>query len=135
MLFKRPILGASSQHMQMLAVAGIGMLANILPVVSTQNVDHTLTIAQMSGGALCYTSFSAGRTVTTPTGEDIQAAAPDMDVGDSFSFLVAVTTAFAATWAAGVGVTLKGRATVPASETCTIVVVKTGDETFDWYCL
>jgi hypothetical protein len=115
--------------------AGVGILAN--PIVSTiaTNADLTLTVAQMAGGIVQFTSFSAGRAVTTPTAALILAAATDMDIGDSFVIMVSCVAAFAATWAAGVGVTLAGRATTPASDCTMVVVTKTSATTVTWTVL
>jgi hypothetical protein len=87
----------------------------------------------MSTGVLYYSALSAGRAVTTPTAALILAAAPDMDVGDSFVFLVSIQDAFAITWAAGADVTLRGRATTPASSSTWIVVTKTSDTAVTWF--
>jgi uncharacterized membrane protein (DUF441 family) len=58
-----------------------------------------------------------------------------MDIGDSFTFWVSVTTAFAVTWAAGTGVTLAGRATVVANTAQMVVVTKTAATTVTWTAL
>jgi hypothetical protein len=114
---------------------GDGILANISPVEVTADTAQTLTVAQIAGGAINYTGFSAGRNLTTPAAADILAAYPDMDVGDSFSFLVSIQDAFAGTWVAGAGVTLAGRATTPASSWSWVVVTKTSDTTVTWRVL
>jgi hypothetical protein len=55
-----------------------------------------------------------------------------MDIGDSFSIIVSVVPAFAGTWTAGVGVTLSGRATTPASSWSIVTVTKTAAATVTW---
>jgi hypothetical protein len=112
---------------------GDGFVGNPTIVEKTTDANHTLTVAEMSGGLVYYSALSAGRTVTTPTAALILAAAPDMDIGDSFCFMVSIQDAFAITWAAGAGVTLRGRATTPASSSTWIVVVKTSATTVDWF--
>ena len=100
---------------------------NITTIATDANL--TLTADQMAGGIVRFSSFSAGRTVTTDTAVAILAQNPWMDIGDSYEIVVSSTAAFAATWAAGTGVTLAGRATTPASSYSIIVVTKTGAAT------
>ena len=114
---------------------GTPILANVDVVEKTTNADHTLTVAEMAGGVVYYSALSAGRAVTTPTAALILAAAPDMDIGDSFMIAVSIQDAFAITWVAGAGVTLRGRATTPASSYSLIVVKKTAAATVDWIVL
>lgn len=132
MLFKRPLIEAGTV-MPAKMRAGDGFLGNPVITEKTTNADHTITVAEMSTGVLYYSALTAGRGVTTPTAALILAAAPDMDVGDSFCFLVSIQDAFAITWAAGADVTLRGRATTPASSSTWIVVTKTSSTTVDWF--
>jgi hypothetical protein len=114
---------------------GQGMLGNLRVAEVTTDAAMTMTVAQMAGGAVYYSALSAGRVVTTPTAADILAAAPDMDIGDSFHFWVSIQDAFAITWGAGAGVTLAGRATTAASGASLIVVTKTAAATVTWTVL
>lgn len=132
MLFKRNLISNASL-MPTPMRAGDGFLGNPVVTEKTTNADHTITVAEMSTGVLYYSALSAGRAVTTPTAALILAAAPDMDVGDSFVFLVSIQDAFAITWVAGSGVTLAGRATTPASSSTWIVVTKTSDTAVTWF--
>jgi len=84
-------------------------------VEDATNANTTITIEEMAAGVLNLTSFSAGHNLTTPTAAAIVAAFPQMDVGDTLHMIVAMETAYAATLAAGTGVTLSGKATVAAS--------------------
>jgi hypothetical protein len=113
--------------------AGSGFLGNIQITSKTTDANHTITVAEMSGGMIYYSALSAGRTVTTPTAALILAACPDMDIGDSFSFIVSIQDAFAITWAAGTDVNLDGRATTPASSFSIITVTKTAATTVTWH--
>lgn len=131
-LFKRIMTAATGSSLPVKSSQGTGFISNILPVADATNANLTLTVAQMAGGMVQFTGFSAGRTVTTPTAAQILAAAPDMDVNDSFSFIVSVVPAYALTWAAGVGVTLAGSATVEASTFSIVTVVKTSATTVTW---
>lgn len=111
---------------------GAGVLDQIDWQVIATDAPLTLTVAQISSGGVQFSSFSAGRAVTTPTAALILAAAPDMDIGDSFSFYVSCVAAFAATWTAGTGVTLAGRATTPASSWSIVTVKKLSATTVEW---
>lgn len=131
-LFLRPLVtdkGSLPRPMR----SGDGFLGNLQKTEKTTNADHTITVAEMSTGLLYYSALSAGRSVTTPTAALILAAATDMDVGDSFSLVVSIQDAFAITWVAGVGVTLTGRATTPASSFSIIVVTKLSSTTVEWF--
>lgn len=112
--------------------AGDGLLANVAVSAVATDAAVTMTVAQMSGGFVQYTGFTAGRAITTPTAALILAAFPDMDIGDTFCLVVSITPAFAGTWTAGVGVTLAGRATTPASSWSFIVVTKLSATTVEW---
>lgn len=131
-LFLRPLVsdkGSLPRPMR----AGDGFLGSLQKTEKTTDANHTVTVAEMSTGLLYYSALSAGRTVTTPTAALILAAAPDMDIGDSFSLVVSIQDAFAITWAAGTGVTLTGRATTPASSFSIIVVTKLSSTTVEWF--
>jgi len=112
-----------------------GLLANVQPVEVTADTNQTITIQQISAGAVFFTGFSAGRNLTVPTAAVLAAAYGDMDIGDSISMLVSIQDAFAGTWTAAAGVTLRGRATTPASSWSMICIVRTGAATFDWIVL
>lgn len=99
------------------------------------DANQVLTAAQIAGGLVRFSGFTAGRQVTTDTAAAILAANPWMDIGDSFEVDVSVTPAFAATWAAGAGVTLAGRATTPASSWSKVVVTRSGAATVLWTVL
>lgn len=115
--------------------AGQGFLGNLFATIVAADANATLTVAQMSGGLIQYTGFTAGRTLTVPTAALILAAAPDMDIGDSFSFLVSIVPAFAGTWVTAAGVTLQGRATTPASSFSIVTVTRTGAAAVTWNVL
>lgn len=132
MLFKRVAL-VSKLGLPEMSRAGSGMFCNFRITSKTTDANHTLTVDEMAGGFVYYSALSAGRTVTTPTAALILAQATDMDIGDSFSFIVSIQDAFAITWAAGTGVTLDGRATTPASSFSIITVTKTAATTVTWH--
>lgn len=132
MLFKRNLISTASLTPSPMRM-GDGFLGNPTILEKTTDANHTLTVAEMSGGLVYYSALSAGRQVTTPTAALILAAAADMDIGDSFCFLVSIQDAFALTWVAGAGVTLLGRATTPASSSTWVVVTKTSSTTVNWF--
>ena len=135
MLFKRVQYTAGGQEIPGKSSVGTGMIGNVSITSKTTDANHTITVAEMAGGVIYYSALSAGRTVTTPTAALILAAAPDMDVGDTFMLIVSIQAAFAITWAAGAGVTLLGRATNPASSNSIIVVEKTSATAVNWTVL
>lgn len=112
-----------------------GLLSNIQPVEVTADANATITISQISAGAVFFTGFTAGRTLTVPTATVLLAAFGDMDIGDSITMFVSIQDAFAGTWFAAAGVTLRGRATTPASSWSAVSIVRTGAATFDWIVL
>ena len=132
--FLRTLVGSAKTLLRPMR-QGDGILANIKVHVDTTAGAKTLTVDQISGGAINYTGLSAGVNFTTTTAALILAAFPDMDIGDSFSFLVSIQDAFAGTWVAGVGVTLGGRTTTPASSWSWVVVTKTSDTAVSWTVL
>lgn len=130
-LFNR-VLTAPGSSMPAVSRAGDGLFSRVAISSVATDTALTMTVAQMAGGMVQYTGFTAGRAVTTPTAALILAAAPDMDIGDSFQIIVSVVPAFAATWTAGVGVTLAGRATTPASSWSIVTITKTGAAAVNW---
>lgn len=130
--FKRGWVG-NGQNLPAPGWAGAGWLANPRPIVSAQDVAFTLTTDQIATGWFTLSSLTAGRVVTTPTAVDIIAAAgDDFTIGDTYVFLISVATAFAATFAAGAGVTLQGSPTVEAGTFSFIAVTRTGAATVSW---
>jgi len=135
MLFKRVQYTASGQEIPGKSSVGTGLIGNVVIASKTTDANHTITVAEMAGGVIYYSALSAGRTVTTPTAALMLAAAPDMDIGDTFMLIVSIQDAFAITWAAGTNVTLDGRTTTPASSNSIIVVEKTSATTVKWTVL
>lgn len=119
------------------AGVGAGLLANLSIQEVTTDTAQTITVGQMQAGGVNYTGFSAGRNITTPTHTLLTAAFPEMNIGDSISFLVSIQDAFAGTWVAGdANVVLAGRATTPASSWSWVVCTRTADSganrTYSW---
>lgn len=133
-LFSRTLISAASSLARP-SRAGDLLLGNPLITSIATDANAVLTVAQLAGGIIQFTGFTAGRTITTPTAALILAAAPDMDIGDSFMVLISCVAAFAGTYVAGTGVTLAGRATTPASSYSLVVVTKTSATTVTWTVL
>lgn len=131
-LFNRAIIN-SDGSLPRKTRSGDGFMDNVRVAV-VSDAAQTLTVAQLSGGAIQAT-LTAARNFTTPTAALILAACPDMDIGDSFTLMVSSVAAFAITWVAGAGVTLAGRATTPASSNSTIIVTKLSATTVEWRVL
>lgn len=133
MMFKRvKLASANNGGLDERARQGAGLFDMINWIAVATDAARVLSLDDISSGGIQFTGFTAGRNLTTPTAAAILAAAPDMDIGDSFSFFVSVTTAFAATYVAGAGVTLAGRATTPASSWSIVTVKKLSATTVEW---
>jgi len=111
------------------------MVFNPSILIVAADANRTLTVADISGNAIVFTGFTAGRTLTTDTAANMLAANPSMDIGDSFQLVISVVPAFAATYAAGTGVTLAGRSTTPASSWSMVYVTKTSATAMTWTVL
>ena len=117
------------------ARAGDGIFANCAITTITADAADTVTVAKLAGGIVQYTGFTAGRVLTTDTAAAILAAYPEMDISDMLMFKVSVVPAFAGTWAAGTGVTIAGKTTVPASTEVSVCIIKTSATTVTWNTL
>lgn len=115
--------------------AGDSLIANASPQVITADAVDTITVAKIAAGVIVYSGLTAGRNLTTDTAANILAAYPSMDIGDSIELMISCTAAFAGTYVAGAGVTLVGRATVPASSHVHVFIRKTSATTVDWIAL
>jgi len=110
---------------------GDGILAN--PRITSYATDaaKTVTVTEIAGGVLQVTGLTAGRNLTADTAANYLAAFPQLDIGESIECVVGVSVAFALTLVTAAGVTLKGRATVPANTTCRIFITKTSATTVE----
>ena len=111
--------------------AGDNRLELVVPTIISADAVDTLTVAKIAAGLVAYTGFTAARVLTTDTAANILAAFPSMDIGDSISLQIGISTAFAGTLAAGTGITLKGKTAVPASGAATLYFTRTGAATMD----
>ena len=110
---------------------GEAPVSTMLPTLIAADAAATLTVANFSLGCLLFTGLTAGRNLTADTAANYLAAFPQLDIGESIECVVGVSVAFALTLVTAAGVTLRGRATVPASTTCRIFITKTSATTVD----
>jgi hypothetical protein len=87
------------------------------PVVTSVSTAGNLTIgvAAIAGGVAMFTGAAGAVAYTTPTGTQLSAAFPDMNIGDSMMFRLVNTAAQAATVTAGTDVTASGIVVVNAA--------------------
>ena len=109
--------------------AGDSVVNPAITAIAT-DANDTLTAAKVAGGAIQYTGFTAGRTLTVDTAANYNLTFPEMDIGDTVTFKVSITTAFAGTLAVATGVTLAGRAAVTANTEATCYLIKTAAAAF-----
>ena len=115
--------------------AGDRDLEMVVPTIITADAADTLSVTKLAAGLLAYTGLTAGRNLTVDTAANILAAFPNMDIGDSVSVTVGISTAFALTLVTAAGITLKGKATVAASSRATLYFIKTSATTMDCLCV
>ena len=115
--------------------AGDNRLELIVPTIIAADASDTISVAKIAAGLLAYTGFTAGRNLTVDTAANILAAFPNMDIGDSISVQIGISTAFAGTLVTAAGITLKGKAAVPASGAATLYFIRTGAATMDCLCI
>ena len=133
--FQRPLTSATGKLLQPLQ-PGDGFLANVKVHAKSDDAAATLTVQQVAGGFIHQAgTLTAGRILTTPTAALLAAGLPEMEIGDSFAFLVTNGNAgaFAITLAGGADVTLVGSGAVPQFGSRIFVLVKTAAEEFDLY--
>lgn len=119
----------SDQGLNRVMRQGDGILNPSISVVAT-DANAVLSAAQVAGGVIQFTGFTAGRNLTTDTAANYLLQFPEMDIGDAMQVIISITTAFAGTFVAGAGVTLAGRATVPANTTSHSYLIRTGAAAF-----
>lgn len=106
-----------------------------VPQVIAADAVDTILAAEIANGVIVYTGFTAGRNLTTDTAANILALYTALNIGECLQLDISSTAAFAGTFVAGAGVTLKGRATVPASSHVHVYITKTSATTVDWLVL
>lgn len=122
-MFVRPILRALGLSRQ--ARAGDGWLAQVQPTTMSTDSNQTITVPAILGGLWVRSGTNTNRTDTTATAAAILAALPDMDIGDTYLFMVANTTANPIVVAGGTNVTASGNLTVATLTTKFFLLTKT----------
>jgi len=113
--------------------AGDGLAANFVTKVYNAQTDATITISELSGGSIVQGSTLTSDVIyTLPTAVAIAAAAPDMNLGDSFSFAVknSQLAVFDVVINASVGITTIGTnntLSTPPQSTNIFTLTMTGD--------
>lgn len=125
----------SQSGMERPARSGEGWIGNprVTTVATAGNL--TITIPAILGGIARFTGAAGAVTYTTPTGTLLAAALPDMDIGDTFPFMIVNTAAQAATIAGGTDVTAVAGNLVVNATGKMFVLEKTGATTFNLYGL
>lgn len=95
--------------------AGDGLLTAAQRTVNSGAGAQTISVAQILGGVAVFTGAAGAVTYTSATAADLIAAMPDMDIGDTYMFVLSNTAAQTATIAGGTGVTASGNLTVNAT--------------------
>lgn len=123
-MFKRAIL--DDNGMQRRARAGDGNISALQAEALTTVGNGTLTVGVLAGGLVLRSGPTAAFTDTSDTAANLDAATPNMDVGDSVLIKYSNTVAFVATLAGGTNVTASGNLTVAANGYKEFLLVKTG---------
>lgn len=115
--------------------AGAGFISNVSPTLFDTEVDTTLTVAQISGGAVIQGGILTSIVnYTLPASLDIVAEWPTMDVGDAFTFYVgnAQPAALDVIILMGTGTTLRTNTNrVGPKSGRMFTLIKTSDTTHD----
>lgn len=113
------------------ARVGDGWLA--MPKRTNQATDsnQVISVAAVLGGLYTRSGTNTNRTDTTDVATAILAAMPDMDIGDTFVFIVGNTTGNTLVVAGGTGVTASGNLSVLTLTTKFFVLTKTSATTMD----
>ena len=136
--FNRVNVSASGKLLQPSRV-GDGFFANVLPKIYAAETDQTITIAELSGGAILQgTTLTSDVIYTLSTAAIIAAEWPEMDIGDCFAFYVGNTQvgAFDVVIAVGVGITAIGAnntLSAPPQGGRMMFLIKTAAATFALY--
>lgn len=111
-MFVRNIVRQSGTHRE--ARTGDGLCAHIKPVVVATAGALTIGVDAIQNGAAVFTGAAGAVAYTFPIATLLIAALPDMDIGDTYSFIVSNTAAQVATLTTAAGITLTGNVTINA---------------------
>lgn len=111
-------------------VTEVQFVPSTIPVAYTAAV--TLTVNDLAGGMIVYTSASAAN-LALPTAAIFDAANPNLRIGSSFDVSLIATSTGVPTITVGTGWTLVGVGLGIASRSVLFRAVKTGDTTYSLY--
>lgn len=111
------------------ANGGDGWLAMPRAVAQAADSAQVIPANAFAQGLYYRSGLTAGRTDTTDTAANILAALDGLGIGESVVFTISNQAAQILTLAAGTGVTLAGKGTVPASAFSWFLVTRTGAAT------
>lgn len=131
-MFVRPMV--YEKGIARVARVGDGTGMHLARTVNSAAGAQTISVPQILGGLAVFTGAAGGVAYTTDTAANILAAMPDMDIGDTFSFILSNTAAQVATIGGGAGVTASGNLTVNANFRI-FVLERTGAATMNLYGL
>lgn len=123
MSFKRA--SVNDQGLNRKARAGDGALMHMQRTNQTTNADSVIAVAAILGGIYSRSGTNTNRTDTTDTAANILAAMPEMDIGDTYMFMVSNATANPLVIAGGANVTASGNLTVPTLTSKWFLLTKT----------
>jgi len=123
MAYKRAIL--SDQGLNRKARTGDGALMHMSRTNQTTDADSVISVAAILGGLYSRSGTNTNRTDTTDTAANILAAMPEMDIGDTYMFMVSNATANPLVIAGGASVTASGNLTVPTLVSKWFMLTKT----------
>lgn len=107
------------------ARAGDGALMHLRRTNQATDSNQTISVAAILGGLYSRSGTNTNRTDTTETAANILAAMPEMDIGDTYTFMVSNATANPLVIAGGTNVTASGNLTVPTLQSKFFVLEKT----------
>jgi len=132
-MFVRPLVNKSGEERRAQAGDGLLSMAKVNTVATAGNL--TITTEAILGGVARFTGAAGAVTYTTPTAALLLAALPDMDIGDTYMFIISNTAAQAATIAGGAGVTAVAGNLVVNATAKHFVLEKTSATTMNLYGL
>ena len=129
--FSRAVI--SEKGLNRKARAGDGALMHLRRTNQTTDSNQTISVAAILGGLYTRSGTNTNRTDTTETAANILAAMPEMDIGDTYAFMVSNATANPLVIAGGTNVTASGNLTVPTLVSKWFVLEKTSATTMTLY--
>jgi len=123
MSFKRAVVSETGLNRN--ARAGDGTLMHLRRTNQSTDSNQTISVAAILGGLYSRSGTNTNRTDTTETAANILAAMPEMDIGDTYTFMVSNATANTMVVAGGTNVTASGNLAVPTLQSKFFVLEKT----------